>query len=70
MNVRRQSRSRSRTRILSVESGQVVCPRRGLIDIELCWTCPAYEGWRFAEGEAVACRCGTFDSLVLRSVDA
>jgi hypothetical protein len=70
MNVRRDSRSRSRTRILSVEAGQVVCPRRGLVDIELCWTCPAYDGWRFADGEAVACRSVTIGSLTFRSVDA
>ena len=50
MNVRRDSRSRTRARILSVEAGQVVCPRRGIVDIELCWACPAYDGWRFADG--------------------
>jgi hypothetical protein len=70
MNVRRHSRSQTRARILSVEAGQVVCPRRGLVDIETCWTCPAYDGWRFADGEAVACRSVAVDSLVFRSVDA
>ena len=70
MNVRRLSRSRSRTRILFVEAGQVECPRRGPVDIELCWTCPAYDGWRLADGEAVACRSATADPLVFRSVDA
>jgi hypothetical protein len=70
MNMRRRTRSRSRTRILSVEAGQVVCPRRGLVDVERCWVCPAYDGWRFADGEAVACRSVTIDSPVFRSVDA
>jgi predicted RNA-binding Zn-ribbon protein involved in translation (DUF1610 family) len=26
-------------RVLAVEAGRVICPRRGSVDIERCWTC-------------------------------
>jgi hypothetical protein len=31
-------------RILAIEEGRVMCPRRGIVDLEDCWTCPAYRG--------------------------
>jgi hypothetical protein len=31
-------------RILTIEAGQVMCPRRGIVDLEECWACPAYLG--------------------------
>jgi hypothetical protein len=34
----------SHQRVLAVEGGQVLCPRRGVVDIEGCWVCPAYQG--------------------------
>ena len=40
----RRNRPRANQRILTVEAGQVVCPRRGIVDVELCWVCPAYRG--------------------------
>ena len=69
MKVRRVARSRSRDRVLPVEEGQVPCPRRGLVDIELCWVCPAYDGLSAGMSEGVVCRSSTLDPLVLRSVD-
>lgn len=44
-----------RTRILAVEGGQVVCPRRGIIDLEVCWTCPAYRGLTTGSTEGLIC---------------
>jgi hypothetical protein len=69
MKVRRPARSRSRDRILTVEEGQVVCPRRGPVDIEWCWVCPAYDGLSAGASEGVVCRSTTMEPLVLRSVD-
>jgi hypothetical protein len=31
-----------RERTLTVEAGEVVCPRRGVTDIEECFTCPSF----------------------------
>jgi len=45
----------SRERVLAVEEGQVVCPRRGIVDLELCWTCPAYQGLTTTAREGVIC---------------
>jgi hypothetical protein len=42
---------------LIVEAGQVVCPRRGIVDIEQCWACPAYRG--AAPGVADGLVCST-----------
>ena len=44
-----------RERVLAVEEGQVVCPRRGIVDLELCWTCPAYQGLTTGSREGVLC---------------
>jgi len=44
MTFLRRNRPRANHRILTVEAGQVVCPRQGIIDIEQCWVCPAYRG--------------------------
>jgi hypothetical protein len=40
---------------LAVEAGQVVCPRRGIIDIERCFTCPGYRGFREGRIETLVC---------------
>ena len=40
---------------LAVENGQVVCPRRGVVDIERCWACPAYRGLSTGPIEMVVC---------------
>jgi hypothetical protein len=42
-------------RVLAVEGGQVVCPRRGIVDLELCWECPAYRGLTTGQREGVLC---------------
>ena len=42
-------------RVLAVEAGQVICPRRGFVDIETCWRCPSYRGLSTAHFEGVAC---------------
>ena len=44
-----------RERVLAVEGGQVVCPRRGIVDLELCWGCPAYRGLTTGPREGVIC---------------
>jgi len=44
-----------RERVLAVEGGQVVCPRRGIVDLELCWSCPAYRGLTTGLREGVIC---------------
>jgi hypothetical protein len=44
-----------RERVLAVEDGQVVCPRRGIVDLELCWNCPAYRGLTTGMREGVIC---------------
>lgn len=42
-------------RVLIVEAGQVMCPRRGIVDIADCWTCPAYRGLSGGRFEGVVC---------------
>ena len=44
-----------RERALAVEDGQVVCPRRGIVDLEMCWVCPAYRGLTTGSREGVIC---------------
>ncbi len=70
MKLRRLSRSRSRDRILAVEDGQLMCPRRGLVDIERCWVCPAYDGLSAGHSEGVVCRWSPSEPSPLRSFDA
>ena len=42
-------------RVLAVEAGQVICPRRGSVDIETCWRCPSYHGLSPEQFEGVVC---------------
>ena len=35
--------------------GHVVCPRRGIVDLTLCWGCPAYRGLTTGPREGVIC---------------
>ena len=42
-------------RALRVEAGRVVCPRRGLVDIVVCWMCPSYRGLTSGRVEALIC---------------
>lgn len=44
-----------RERVLAIEGGQVVCPRRGIVDLEMCWVCPAYRGLTTGQREGLIC---------------
>jgi len=71
MKMGRSKKSQSHGRILGVEEGQVVCPRRGLVDIERCWVCPAFDGLSTGHYEGVVCRASlTPEPVPLRSVNA
>ncbi len=48
-------RSEPREHLLAVEAGQVMCPRRGLVDLESCWVCPAYRGLSTGRVEGLLC---------------
>jgi hypothetical protein len=50
-----RGRARSHERRLRIEAGQVVCPRRGIADIEACWSCPQYRGLSEARSEYLVC---------------
>ena len=49
-------RNAAEHRILEVEAGQVVCPRQGIVDMERCWVCPAYDGLSAGRIEGVVCK--------------
>jgi hypothetical protein len=56
MKLRNANRMRPpRARVLAVEGGQVVCPRRGIVDLEMCWECPAYRGLTTGHREGIIC---------------
>jgi hypothetical protein len=40
---------------LPVEAGQVVCPRRGVVDLELCFSCPHFGGFQEGITEDLVC---------------
>ena len=42
-------------RALRIDRGQLVCPRRGVVDVERCWTCPDYRGLSSGRVEAMVC---------------
>jgi hypothetical protein len=56
MKLHRMTIERREHRTLAIEAGQVVCPRRGLVDLERCWACPAYDGLSAGWIEGVVCR--------------
>ncbi len=51
----------SRYRTLAVEDGEVVCPRQGIVDLELCWICPAYSGLSGGWVQGVICTMNLAD---------
>ncbi len=61
MKLVRRTRGHSPDNIRAVESGQVMCPREGVVDIERCWMCPAYGGMSEAHDEGVVCRANLRD---------
>ena len=56
MDIDRSIRGRHDERVLAIEAGQVVCPHRGIVDLERCWMCPAYVGLSTSRIEGVICR--------------
>jgi hypothetical protein len=61
MQRHRIAKERSGHRILAVEAGQVVCPRQGIVDMERCWVCPAYDGLSAGRIEGVVCKANLAD---------
>jgi hypothetical protein len=56
MQLKRRPRLEDRDeRVLAVEAGQVVCPRRGIVDIEDCFICESYRGFREGHIEGMVC---------------
>jgi hypothetical protein len=41
--------------VLVVDEGQVSCPRRGIIDLELCFLCPRFRGFHEGITEGLVC---------------
>jgi len=70
MNIDRSIWGRHGERVLPVEAGQVVCPHRGIVDLERCWMCPAYVGLSTSRIEGVICRAdrGAPDAEILPTV--
>lgn len=50
---------------LTVEAGQVVCPRRGVIDIEDCFHCSSYRGMTTGPVESLVCTPTSSSALSL-----
>ena len=48
-------RTNSDQRCFAIEAGQVVCPHRGVVDVEDCWICPAYRGLSSGPSEGLLC---------------
>lgn len=44
-----------RERRLTVEAGEVVCPRRGITDVETCFICPSFRRLAGEEDGEVTC---------------
>ena len=53
----------TRSMTLAVEAGQVVCPRRGIIDTELCFACSAFRGSAVSDPETIVCSPAMTPSL-------
>lgn len=41
--------------VLAINHGRVVCPRRGMIDLELCFLCPRFRGFQEGTTEGLVC---------------
>jgi hypothetical protein len=61
MELRRVMKESSRYRTLAVEEGEVVCPRQGVVDLELCWVCPSYGGLSGGHIQGVVCTMNLAD---------
>jgi len=51
----RTLRARATQLDLAVEVGRVLCPTRGTVDVELCFTCSAYRGFQAGRSERLFC---------------
>ena len=51
---------------LGVEAGQVVCPNRGIVDIEVCFSCPRYRGLRGRHDDRLVCAVRPVGSGLIR----
>ena len=60
------TRAEARRGLLAIEAGQVVCPRRGVLDVEGCWTCRDFGG-QTTDGETVVCHWSRLWTLTSRS---
>ncbi len=45
----------NRNLTLATEAGQVVCPRRGVIDIEHCFACSSFRGPAADDPDTIVC---------------
>lgn len=63
-------RTNSDQRVFAIEAGQVVCPNRGVMDVEECWVCPAYRGLRTGLMEGLVCSPDRVASLNVGGLDA
>lgn len=45
----------TRPMALTVEAGQVVCPARGVTDIEQCFACTAFRGSQTGDSDTIVC---------------
>jgi hypothetical protein len=54
-NRRRASRTSVSGTTVGVEAGQVVCPSRGVIDVETCFACGRFRGMTGARGSGLVC---------------
>jgi hypothetical protein len=62
MSARKNERADDSELALRIERGEVVCTRRGIVDIEDCWVCRDYRG--YAEGPFDSLICGASEDLV------
>jgi len=61
MDLRHVTKEHNRFRTLMVEEGQLVCPRAGIVDVERCWICPAFDGMSGGHLEGVVCKANLAD---------
>jgi hypothetical protein len=52
---RRIQMRKPQERVLAVEEGQVVCPHRGVIDLETCFPCSRFRGFQEGITEGLVC---------------
>ena len=63
-------RTNTNQRVYAIEAGQVVCPNRGVVDVEECWACPAYRGLSTGRTEGLICSPDRTVSLNASGLDA